>query len=55
MKNIVRTGLFLALISAIAPSAFATDTGFNLPDGGSTAVMLAVAVAGIGALRKFRR
>jgi len=39
----------------MAPSVLASTTGFNVPDGGSTAGMLALAIAGLGALRKFRR
>jgi hypothetical protein len=55
MKTFVRTTLALAIVSTLAPSVFAGTTGFNVPDGGSTAVMLAMALAGFGAFRKFRR
>ena len=55
MKTMFRSALLIALVSALAPSVFASDQGFDLPDGGSSAIMLAVAMAGLGALRKFRR
>ena len=55
MKTFIRSVLLVALVSTLAPSVFAGTDGFTVPDGGSTAIMLALALGGLGALRKFRR
>ena len=56
MKTFIRTVLFLAVVSIVAPSTFAVTTEFtNVPDGGSSIAMITLALAGLGAMRKFRR
>jgi hypothetical protein len=56
MKTFIRTVLFVALASIVAPSVLADDVGFvTVPDGGSSIAMITLAMAGLGALRKFRR
>jgi hypothetical protein len=55
MKTFIRSFLLVALVSTLAPSVLAESTPFTVPDGGSTVAMLALALGGLGFLRKFRR
>lgn len=56
MKNIMfRFALGLVALVSLSGTAFADAGGFNVPDGGSSALLLALSLAGVALGRKLLR
>jgi hypothetical protein len=52
MKTILRLAMVAAFIAAASPKVFAESPPLNLPDGGSSAILVAMGAAGLVAARR---
>jgi len=54
-KSIMDVGLLVAVVAMLANNALAGSGGIVVPDGGSTAILVAVSVFGLNLFRKLFR